>query len=208
MNHKGLAGNHASARVMIEAYFLGERCIEIEGRRRAKSVLQNGGRVVVNGGNCGVGDINCVHYVHAAYRPQIKSLSRQLKQLIERPLLLKRERLALLAAKTVVTNSDQTKAAVQLAYNIPSDRIRTIYYGIDADRFSPATAQERSSLRAKLEWDSSPRVVFIGALGDRRKGFGVLFEAWETLVTTKPWGAKLVVIGAGVEKATWQNPVT
>lgn len=192
----------------LGSYFLGERFIDREGRRLAKQVLENGGRVVVNGGNCIFGDVNWVHYVHAAYRPQIRSISRRMKQFIERPLLLKRERLALLSAKTVITNSNQTKTAVEQAYGISNNRIKTIYYGTDANRFRPASLEERSSLRANFDWDESPRVVFIGALGDRRKGFDILIEAWETLVTTKRWDAKLVVIGAGVEKATWQKRVT
>ena len=39
------------------------------GRRWARRLAAEGTRTVVNGGNCRWGDVNWVHYVHAAYQP-------------------------------------------------------------------------------------------------------------------------------------------
>ena len=40
-------------------------------------------------------------------------------------------------------------------------------------------------------------MAFVGALGDRRKGFDTLFEAWRRLARDPGWDARLVVVGAG-----------
>ncbi len=40
------------------------------GRWRARRLAPCGARVVVNGGNCAWGDVNWVHYVHAAWPPR------------------------------------------------------------------------------------------------------------------------------------------
>ena len=60
--------------------------------------------------------------------------------------------------------------------------IGVIYYGIDAEQFRPPFAGERDATRAELGWPADrPVVLFIGALGDRRKGFDTLHKAWEML---------------------------
>jgi glycosyltransferase involved in cell wall biosynthesis len=48
-------------------------------------------------------------------------------------------------------------------------------------------------------------VAFLGALGDRRKGFDVLFEAWKKVCTDTDWDADLVVMGTGAELPAWQS---
>src|SRR4051812_29571306 len=52
----------------LSSYSLGLPLLDHWGRNIAKKCLANGGRVIVNGGNCQVGDVNWVHYVHAAYQ--------------------------------------------------------------------------------------------------------------------------------------------
>jgi glycosyltransferase involved in cell wall biosynthesis len=47
--------------------------------------------------------------------------------------------------------------------------------------------------------------MFIGALGDRRKGFDTLFAAWQQLCTYPDWDADLVAIGVGAELPLWQR---
>jgi len=115
------------------------------------------------------------------------------------------ERAALRLAKVIVTNSERTRRDVVDLVGVPEDRVRTVYYGIDAGRFRPASDEERSTARRQIGWpDGRPRVAFVGALGDRRKGFDVVYEAWRILVAKGAWDAELVVVGSGADLATWR----
>jgi glycosyltransferase involved in cell wall biosynthesis len=108
-------------------------------------------------------------------------------------------------ARSIVANSEQTRAALIERLGVPAERVRTVYYGIDAERFKPATAAERAAAKARLGWnDDRPTVAFVGALGDLRKGFDTLFEAWRLLGREPSWDARLVVAGAGASLAAWQ----
>jgi glycosyltransferase involved in cell wall biosynthesis len=84
--------------------------------------------------------------------------------------------------------------------------VRTVYYGVDRERFRPPTPEERSAALTELGWSADrPRVAFIGGLGDRRKGFDILFEAWQELRRAKKdWDAQLVVVGTGAELPAWR----
>jgi glycosyltransferase involved in cell wall biosynthesis len=172
-----------------------------------KQASGQNGRVVVNGGNCCVADVNWVHYLHAAYQPtSANGLLRKLKAAVERPLNLRAERLALGMARTVICNSEQTRRAVIERIGVAPERAVTVYYGTDATRFHPPSTQERADLRQQLGWhDTAPVVVFIGALGDRRKGFDTLFSAWVELCRKPDWDAVLVVIGSGAELPAWEE---
>ena len=48
-------------------------------------------------------------------------------------------------------------------------------------------------------------VAFVGALGDRRKGFDRLFDAWQQLCRDPAWDADLVVAGHGGELTQWRR---
>jgi glycosyltransferase involved in cell wall biosynthesis len=48
-------------------------------------------------------------------------------------------------------------------------------------------------------------VGFVGALGDRRKGFDTVFQAWIQLCRRRAWDANLIVVGVGAERSDWQR---
>ena len=48
-------------------------------------------------------------------------------------------------------------------------------------------------------------VVFVGALGDRRKGFDALFAAWQMLCHDDGWDVTLAVAGVGAEARAWRE---
>jgi glycosyltransferase involved in cell wall biosynthesis len=105
----------------------------------------------------------------------------------------------------VITNSERTRRDVIEHLGVAEDRVHTVYYGIDAEAFRPPTKVERNAARDALAWESDrPVVAFVGALGDRRKGFDTLFEAWERLCTRKDWDVYLAVVGAGAELSAWK----
>jgi glycosyltransferase involved in cell wall biosynthesis len=188
------------ARKPLGSYFLGRWPLRRAARRATKNAA---GRVVANGGNFPSADANWVHYVHAAYRPEWSGL-RRVKDMIERRLELRAECDAVRAARVVVCNSDRTRQTVIEKLGAHPDRTRTVYYGTDPDRFRPATESERVELRTKFGWPADrPVVVFIGALGDRRKGFDTLHDAWVRLCKQPSWDAVLAVVGRGAELPAW-----
>lgn len=119
--------------------------------------------------NCIFGDINWVHFVHAAYELETKSISRHLKQKLTRPLFLSTERKALSMAKVVIAHSNSTRHVLIETLGIPANRVNTVYDGIDSTRFRPPNERVRQELRKRLGWDASPRILFVGALGERAK---------------------------------------
>ena len=183
------------------SYSVGQFVLDRAGREVAR---RSAGRVVVNGGNCAVGDVNWVHYVHAAYSPPPPSGGlRRLRAGIERPLSVRIERRAVRAARLVVCNSDRTRRDVIDRLGVSPAAAVTIYYGVDPDEFQPAGPAERAALRRRLGWPADrPVVLFIGGLGDRRKGFDTLFAAWQRLVAGG-WDGKLAVVGRGRDLPDW-----
>jgi len=162
-------------------------------------------RFVVNGGNAPLRAINWVHYVHAAYTPKsVGGKFRRLKDAVSHHTARMTERVALQRARLVVANSELTRTHLVELIGIPAERVRAIYYGIDPARFHPVDAEGRARARKALQWDDRPRVVFIGALGNRRKGFDVLWSAWTRLCRGASWDATLVVVGQGAELDRWR----
>lgn len=191
------------------SYFLGRWPLDWAGRRNGKARRMTGGRVVVNGGNCNFPDVNWVHYVHAAYHSDLPpSHIRRLKTCVQRPMDLRAERKAVHAARLVVCNSERTRCDVIEKLGVDPGRAVTVYYGIDPEQFHPVTPETRVELRARLGWlEARPIVLFIGALGDRRKGFDTLFAAWQLLCSERAWDAVLRVIGRGAELPFWEARV-
>jgi glycosyltransferase involved in cell wall biosynthesis len=190
----------------LNSYLLGSPLLDFTGRRAAKRSMSHGGRAIVNGGNCQVADVNWVHYVHAAYAPTFAgSLPRRAKAVLSRRLDLEQERRALGMSSLVIANSERTRRDLVERLRIRDSRIHTVYYGIDSERFQPPTAARRRELREQFGWPDRPQVAFIGALGDRRKGFDTLFAAWARLCRKPTWDCDLVVVGRGAELAVWEE---
>jgi glycosyltransferase involved in cell wall biosynthesis len=164
-------------------------------------------KVVVNGGNCPVPAANWMHYVHAAYRPELPaSRLRRWKGRLTRPIDLRAERAAARVAPVVICNSERTRQDVIERLGVAPERAATIYCGCDGALFRPAAHVERESLRERLGWPAGrPVVLFVGALGDRRKGFDTLFAAWQLLCRNPGWDALLAVAGRGAELPLWEK---
>jgi glycosyltransferase involved in cell wall biosynthesis len=191
----------------IGAYSLGSPFLAGTGYLHAAAIAREGGNVVVNGGNCPFPGVNWVHYVHAAFTPIVSGPRwRRAKTRMLHGVNQWTERNSLLAARVVIANSERTRRDLVERVGVPDPRIRTIYYGVDPTQFRPPAADERESARAELGWtDGRPRVVFVGALGDRRKGFDTVHDAWRTLCGEASWDADLVVVGTGTELPKWQE---
>ncbi|KFE71497.1 glycosyltransferase family 4 protein [Hyalangium minutum] len=189
------------------AYMLGEPILDAVGRLWALRTHAEGGQVLANGGNCSVPAANWVHYVHGAYASSgTGSLLRRIKGRISHRLYLRGERQALRRARVIIANSERTKADLVAATGAVPERVHVIYYGIDSERFRPRTAQERVEARAALEWPEGRRVaLFVGALGDQRKGFDTVFPAWVQLCARGDWNVDLKVVGVGAQREHWER---
>jgi len=188
-------------------HLLGSPLLAREGGRVWRRLQRRHGHALVNGGNCRLPSANWVHYLHAAYAPAIDgSLSRRAKGSLAHRRDLEAERAALLEAPLVVANSQRTKRDIVERLGVPERRVHVVYYGSDPIRFGPVSLAQRTAAKAAFGLAGGrPVVGFIGALGDRRKGFDTLFEAWTTLCADPAWDADLAVVGSGAELPDWRQ---
>jgi len=191
-----------SVRRPFGSHTLGEPSLRKTAAGRARSVGEACGHVVANGGNLDAGDVTWVHYVHAAHLPAAAGLLNRAMTAVRHRRYLRAERRALTRARLVICNSSRTVEDV-VDLGVERARTRRVYYGIDPLRFSPS--EDRSAARAALGYhDDRPVVLFVGALGDRRKGFDTLFDAWRRVCGRSDWDGSLMVAGTGAELAAWK----
>ena len=171
--------------------------------RRARRVRQGGGHVVANGGNVDAGDVCWVHYVHAAYEPSAAGTLYSAVVDTRHRRYVAAERRALGRARLIICNSTRTMSDVVHCAGVHANRVRRVYYGIDSARFHPVSDSASAKTGLGLH-PGTPVVLFVGALGDRRKGFDTLFAAWCDLCRSSDWDAQLLVAGSGAERRAWQ----
>jgi glycosyltransferase involved in cell wall biosynthesis len=191
----------------LDRHLLGSPLLSRAGEQLWSRLKARGARGVVNGGNCVLPATNWVHYVHAAYEPQVAAAGvRRTRARYAHRRDLDAERRALREAHLIICNSRRTRADVIERVGVDQRRVRVVYYGTDTSSFGYATDAERTSARTTLMGGGTrPLVGFVGALGDRRKAFDTLFEAFTTLARRPRWDADLVVIGSGNELPAWRK---
>jgi glycosyltransferase involved in cell wall biosynthesis len=188
---------------------LAEPRLNYHGQRVAASLRNDNPRVIVNGGNCAWGDVNWVHYVHAAYTPTIgQGTVRRWRAAWSHRRFLAAEKKALAAARIVIANSDRTRSDLTGGLGLAEERVRTVYYGNNEGEFSPPSTGQQRDARVALGWDPDRlTAVFVGGLGDQRKGFDVAFGAWQELICRADWDVDLVALGVGSELEFWRSRV-
>lgn len=193
----------------LNSYSLGARLLAGYGRAEARWIEKQEGCTIVNGGNCIWPGINWVHAVQQSWEHRVAHAPAhvRLRQWISRSRAVRAEKAALATARMIVANSERTRADLIREYQIPPERIRTVYLGIDSQVFHPANPAEILAARAVLGWPANTlTAVFVGALGyDRNKGFDILFEAWKQLCADPNWDVDLVAAGGGAEVLYWQS---
>jgi glycosyltransferase involved in cell wall biosynthesis len=106
----------------------------------------------------------------------------------------------------VICNSRRTRDDVIDRIGADPSRAHVVYYGSDPARFSLVDRAAREAAKRALGClPERPLVGFVGALGDRRKAFDVMFAAWTDLCHRPDWDAGLVVAGAGSELPRWRQ---
>ena len=191
----------------LASNLIGERLLRRAGRSIFARKEFAKGHSVVNGGNCPLPAANWVHYVHAAARPEAQmGFLRKLKTRIAHRIFLAEEARALRHARLIIANSERTKNDVIRHYGIPSERIHVVYYGCDPVVFHPESNAAKQTLRARLGLPQDKfLILFVGALGDRRKGFDTLFDAWRQMPTGFLESSSLIVVGKGAELPQWKK---
>lgn len=188
----------------LDSYVLGEPLLDRSGRRASARVRDRGGLSIVNGGNCLAGPVNWVHYVHAAYPPAAPRSPRAALRFLHGAKARRRERSALRLARLVVANSRATRHVLVEELGVAPENVVVVYYGIDASEFALGDSNAAAESRRRLGWPSRPTIAFVGALGDRRKGFDTVFDAWLDLCRSESWDVDLVAVGGGAEVAAWK----
>jgi glycosyltransferase involved in cell wall biosynthesis len=191
----------------LDRHLLGSFLLSRAGRRVWRRLRISGAHAIVNGGNCPIAGLNWVHYLHAASALSTAgSVARRTKAALTHRRDLTAERAALRVARVVICNSRRTRDDVMQHVGVDPSRLRVIYYGGDPVRFSLVNSEERAAARAALSQPPGrPLVGFVGALGDRRKGFDTVFSAWCELCRCREWDADLVVVGQGAELPAWRR---
>lgn len=119
------------------------------------------------------------------------------------------ERVLVRLDDVLIAGSDHT-ADRYLALGKRPSQVVSIPYGVDTERFRPATDAQRASARAELGLQSSdilfvmvaytyaPKRLVHQGLGI--KGHDVLLDAWQTVRTTNP-RCRLLIVGGGFDAA-------
>ena len=188
------------------AHLLGAPLLSSAASRIARR-LDSSTRFLANGGNTRWPSPTWVHYLHAAYAPRAATgtRSRWIAAAARRHDLA-REAVAIGRARAILCNSLRTASDVRRCYAVDASRVHVVYYGVDPDQFAAVTPAVRDEARVTLGLDPAlPLAIFIGALGDRRKGFDLLFDAWRRLGADRAWDVNLVVAGVGAEVDDWER---
>lgn len=191
----------------LNSYVLGGPLLDRVGRRLAGRVAASGGRVVVNGGNCRWGDVNWVHHVNVLDPPSVAgSMWKRSKDRIAHRVHVVKERAIVPLARVVVATCERTRRDAIEHLGARPEHTHIVYLGVDSNAFHPAEPARRLELRARLGCPGErPLVGFVGALGNRRKGFDTLFAAFQALCREPAWDADLVVVGRGAEASLWHH---
>jgi len=190
----------------LNSYLLGHPMLNRAGRQVARQ-LGPSYRVIVNGGNCRWGDVNWLHHLNVLDAPiAAGGPGRRIHRRLGYWLYSRDDRAALQIARLIITTCERNKRDLISWLGTDPARVHVAYYGTDPEVFHPAAEGERDRLRTKLELPKDrPLFAFVGALGDRRKGFDTLFGAWLNLCRGNGWDADLVVVGTGAELPSWKE---
>lgn len=190
----------------LRSNLLGFPLVALKGRSLARRLHHRGVRWLVNGGNCRGNDVSWIHYLHAVHAPVSNGplISRAFTQMAHH-LFLDCERRWLQGNRLLFANSERTRTDVLAHYPMDPRAIEVVYYGADPSRFGVGDAGDRESVRKELQLPANAVLaVFVGALGDRRKGFDLLYEAWKQRLSEGGSSACLAVVGAGRELPIWR----
>jgi UDP-glucose:(heptosyl)LPS alpha-1,3-glucosyltransferase len=104
-------------------------------------------------------------------------------------------------SRIVVANSNRVREDLIQFYGVPPEKIRTVYFGVDLDRFHPKrrTASREEILRA-AGWPGETKIILSVLSGDpAKRNLPLLFKAAEILTRDTP--AAVCLVG----DVSWKN---
>ncbi|WP_422931949.1 glycosyltransferase family 4 protein [Singulisphaera sp. PoT] len=190
----------------LNSYLLGHPVLNRAGRAVARK-LGPGYRAIVNGGNCLWNDVNWLHHLNVLDMPVAGGgLVRRIHRKLAYKLYSHDDRAALNVARLIITTCERNKTDLIRWLGTDPEKVHVAYYGTDPETFHPPAPGQKDQLREKLSLPGDrPLFAFVGALGDRRKGFDTLFGAWNQLCKGNGWDPDLVVVGTGSELPAWKE---
>jgi glycosyltransferase involved in cell wall biosynthesis len=102
-------------------------------------------------------------------------------------------------ADRIITVSNVVREELLEHYNVPAQKVHTVYEGVDA-RYRPRTESETSGVLSDLGLEHKQYVLLVATL-EPRKGIDVLLEAWGQLPLSLRKAYPLVLTGS----AGWRN---
>ena len=135
-----------------------------------------------------------IAYVHGE-DVETAALSRELKWIAQR---------ALNKAALLICNSKNTANILLQKWNIPENKIKVIYPGVDTGRFIPASNAEAAANRPH-SWNNRQVILTVGRL-QKRKGHDKMIAALVEIKKCFP-DVLYVIIGNGEEKAFLESEV-
>ena len=188
------------------SYLLGESAAGPRRPRLARRTAARRARVVVNGGNCPVAATSTGSTTSTPRgRPRTArgrrdgGSRRRLGPAGHRAA----ERTALGRARLAIANSERTRRDLIERLGVPAERVRTIYYGMDPERFRPRRSAE-AGRGPRASWAGRPTGRWwrsSGRWATAARGSTRCSTAWAAARARPGWDARLVVVGAGAEPA-------
>jgi len=107
----------------------------------------------------------------------------------------------------LIADSNRCREDLLSHYPLDRMRVRSVYYGTDPGlgaRHLPRSQCERDAgLKPGIQ-----RAMFVGGIGDRRKGLDTLLKAWAVLKRTGDWPVELLVVGDGPARTDFEREAT
>jgi len=103
------------------------------------------------------------------------------------------------ALKKIICNSLMVKNDIMRCFQVPEEKFAVIYNAIDAQRFQPATPEERQQSRAALNLPADAKVFIYVGSGFERKGLKASISA---LAATD---AHLLVVGQDKQQSRYSD---
>ncbi len=136
------------------------------------------------------------HWVRVHYQHPIKQMFQRMNPRHRTLIDLERTIYQSNDVRRIVTQSQLDRKLVQEYYNIPDEKIRTIYNGVDTTQFNPSLKAEREALRDELKIDQNVPLILFASMDFEGKGLRSILQA---IQQTKHQETHLLVLGTGPE---------
>jgi glycosyltransferase involved in cell wall biosynthesis len=159
---------------------------------------------LANGGNADLGDLNWVHYVHAAFEPPACRPGQPAACRAEPQALRRRRATGALTRAARDLQQQPTADDVVKLVGVARDRMRVVYCGLIPT--SSAVSMPPSAPPSGACSVCRPRglALFVGALGDRRKGFDTVFTRGARPAAARGGTSIPLVASTGLELEAWK----